>query len=247
MINFRQNFYLEEHNFAESERKQSPGDIQASGDISGVEVRLSSVLVKDNKTPRVFPFPGYAKVYFLNLIVSDLASCQLQLDLKGFEKVDDGDALNVDRTLFYWKKGAETNPPSQIHIFTSLIKSKEPLRNTAAILSEVKNDTDYKSLAGSLDKVVKHAQSVTDISNIIFSVAGIVSKYLGDVDDKPLLTWIQSFTDMNGDFDVLGKTDKKAENKYASMNLSIIIRDKARMKEENEEAATTAKPLGVNL
>jgi hypothetical protein len=48
------------------------------------------------------------------------------------------------------------------------------------------------------------------------------------VEDKPLLTWVQSFTDLNGDFDVLGKTAKSAENKFASMKLSITIRDKGK-------------------
>ena len=232
MLNFQQNLYVEEHNFSENEVPKVAtrgNDIPTSEEISGIEVRLSSVIVKDNKTPRVFPFPGLAKVYFLNLVVSDLPNNIIQLDLKGFEKVDDGDALNVDRTLFYWKKLTEDNVvPSQIHILTSLIKSKEDLRNVAGVLAEVKNDNDYKDLVSGLAAVVKSATSVADVSNIIFSVAGIVSKYLGNVDDKPLLTWVQSFTDINGDFNQLGKTDKSAGNKYASMNLSIIIRDKER-------------------
>lgn len=236
MIDFMQNLQTEEHNFQEafenakhSATRSRSGNIPSSKDISGIEVRLSNVNISDNKTPKVFPFPGFARVYFVNLIVSDLSADTLSLDLNGFEKVDDGDKLSLDRTLFAWKKTEKnTIAPSQIHVFSSLIKSKQPLRDVAKIMSEVKNDSNFKDTVTSLNSIMKTASNVTNISNLIFQVAGIVGGFLGKVDDKPLLTWVQSFTDLNGDFDILGKTDKNATNKFASMNLSIIIRDKER-------------------
>jgi hypothetical protein len=236
MIDFMQNLQTEEHNFQEAfENARHPGaralagDIPTSKDISGIEIRLSNVTILDNKTPKVFPFPGYAKVYFVNLVVSDLSADAISLDLNGFEKVDDGDKLSLDRTLFSWKQtGSSTIVPSQIHVFSSLIKSKQPLRDVAKIMADVKNDSNYKDTVSSLDTILKTASSVTNISTLIFQVAGIVGGFLGKVDDKPLLTWVQSFTDINGDFDILGKTDKNAANKFASMNLSITIRDKDR-------------------
>lgn len=239
MLNFKQNLYIDEHDFQDSEPKtlsRGPGDIQTSKDISGIEVRLSNVLVKDNKTKAIFPFPGYAKVYFLTIVACDLSEGSLLLDLKGFEKVDDGDSLNVDKTLFYWKKGSGAEvAPSQIHVFSSLIKSKQPLRDVASVLSDIQRDDSYKLLAGTLQNLLKTATALTDVSNLVFNIAGIVGKYLGNVEDKPLLSWFQSFTDINGDFDVLGKTAKQAANKHASMSLSIVIRDKARMEEEATE------------
>lgn len=235
MIDFLQNLQTEEHNFQEAfETKKHASSakrlIPGSKDITGIEVRLSDVVIIDNKTPKVFPFPGLAKVYFVNMVVSDISTTPVTIDLNGFEKVDDGDKLNLDRTLFAWKQKANstTEGPSQIHVFSSLIKSKQPLRDVAKVMQEVKSDAAFKELAGTLAEVVKKAGSVTNISGLVFQLAGIVGNFLGKVEDKPLLTWVQSFTDLNGDFDVLGKTEKSAVNKFASMKLSITIRDKER-------------------
>jgi len=139
MIDFMQNLQTEEHSFQEAfENARHPvarsrsGNIPSSKDISGIEVRLSNVVIADNKTPKVFPFPGFARVYFVNLVVTDLSAEALSLDLNGFEKVDDGDKLSLDRTLFAWKKTDKNAlAPSQIHVFSSLIKSKQPLRDVA--------------------------------------------------------------------------------------------------------------------
>ena len=245
MIDFMQNLQTEEHNFQENfQNAKHPKNlsigIPQSKDISGIEVRLSNVKVIDNKTPKVPPFPGLAKVYFVNLVVSDIQANSLSLDLKGFEKIDDGESLSLDRTLFFWKlTPAAQEVPSQIHIFSSLIKSKQPLRDVAKIMESVDKDDKYKEVVNSLTTVLKTASNLSSISGLIFQVAGIVGNYLGKVDDKPLLTWIQSFTDINGDYDKLGETKKSAANKYASMDLSIIVRDK-----ERQQVADTAAEAG---
>lgn len=250
MVNFRQNLYTEEHDFKVEKRRSvaPPGDVPRSTDISGIEVRLKNVLVKDNNTPAIFPFPGYAKLYFLNVVASTTGGDPIRLNLKGFEKVDDGDALNVDKTLFYWKREQATDvAPGQIHVFTSLVKSKQPLRDVASVLSEVQRDSSYKLLTSTLDALLKSSTPVGDISNLVFNLAGVISKYLGKVDDKPLFSWFQSFTDINGDFDVLGKTEKSAGNRYASCELSLVIRDKVRMEEEAQLERTDWRSTTGNL
>src|SRR4051812_5780502 len=108
MIDFRQNIFTEIHDFKEDfesmNGEMKAEDIPTSSDITGIEVRLSDVVIHNNRTAKIWPFPGLAKVYFLNLVVSDVNadSNPISIDLKGFEKVDDGDTLNVDRTLFLW-------------------------------------------------------------------------------------------------------------------------------------------------
>lgn len=239
MLNFHQNLYTEEHSFKEASLELSAreGDILGSEKISGIEVRLSHVIVKDNKTAKIFPFPGLAKVYFMNLVVSDVENQNVSLDLKGFEKVDDGDSLSIDKTLFYWKQVKKSKAPSQIHVMSTIIKSKQGLRDVAKIMENIKNDTEYKSLTENILGMLKDASQMANISNLILSVSSVVGKYLGKVDDKPLLTWYQSFTDINGDWDKLGKTFKHSENKYAAMDLSITIRDKERQKEADKEVS----------
>jgi hypothetical protein len=246
MVDFKQNLYMEDHDFAEvMVSKEMKGDIPTSEQISGIEVRLSRVLIKDNKTPRIGPFPGLAKVYFFNITASDLMDGHVQLDLKGFPKVDDGELLPVDRTLFYWKKETDvTRVPSQIHVMTSLIKSKQDIRNAGTIMTQVKEDDDYKSLTKELGAAMKAASQVSNISNLIFSMAGVVGKYLGNVDDKPLLTMYQSFTDIGGDFNQLGRVDKPIENKYVGINLSVYIRDKERQKEAEKMMSPSVATVG---
>ena len=233
MVNFQQNLYNEVHDF-KLETETTGGDINTSQDISGIEIRLSRVIIKDNKTPKVFPFPGYAEVYFLNVIISDLATEPISLEVKGFEKVDDGDSLSIDKTLYFWKK-TEDSPeaPSQIHVMSSIIKSKRGMRETGEIMADLKSDDEFKTLSQNIGALVTNATTVGAISDLVLTVAGIVGKFLGKVDDKPLLSWHQSFTDINGDYDVLGKTEKHAENKYVSMNLSITIRDKELLDDES--------------
>lgn len=234
MINFLQNLQTEEHNFKETfenARHELAGarDIPVSSEITGIEVRLNNVLVKDNKTPKVFPFPGRASIYFINIVISDLSAQPFQINLEGFEKIDDGDGLSIDRTLFLWKQKSEEDiPPSQIHIMSSLIKSKQKLRDAGAILADINGNSQYESLVKSISNLVKISSPVSNISSLIFEAAAIAGNYLGRVDDKPLLTWVQSFTDINGDFDREGVMEKKATNKYASMHMDLTIRDKSR-------------------
>lgn len=234
MINFLQNLQTEEHNFRETFESAKHDhavarDIPDSSELTGIEVRLSNVLVKDNKTPKVFPFPGRASIYFINIVISDLSVQPFQINLEGFEKVDDGDRLSIDRTLFFWKQKSEEDiAPAQIHVMSSLIKSKQKLRETGAILADLKGNSQYTSLVESISSLVKTASPVSNIGSLLFEAAGIAGSYLGHIDDKPLLTWVQSFTDINGDFDKEGLLEKKAANKYASMSMNLTIRDKNR-------------------
>lgn len=234
MINFLQNLQTEEHNFKETFESArhdlaASSDIPISSEISGIEVRLNNVLVKDNKTPKVFPFPGRASIYFINIVISDLSAQPFQINLEGFEKVDDGDKLSLDRTLFLWKQKAEEDiAPSQIHVMSSLIKSKQKLRDTGAILADLNGNSQYESLVQNISNLVKISAPVSNIGSLIFEAAAIAGNYLGRIDDKPLLTWVQSFTDINGDFDKEGVLEKRASNKYASMNMDLTIRDKSR-------------------
>lgn len=209
-------------------------DIPTTGDISGIELRLSRAHILDNRTPNIGPFPGYAKIYFLTLVVSDVQNQAVFVDVKGFPKIDDKEDLPIDNTLYYWKKTtASKTPPSQLHVFTSIIKSKQSLRDAGKILQEIKEDEGYKSAIKTVVSVITSATAVIPIVDQITNLANIVGKFLGKVEDKPLISVLQSFTDINGDFDVLGKIPKEYRSKYAILGLSLTVRDKEREKEAN--------------
>jgi hypothetical protein len=238
MINFRQSLYTEEHAF-----KPLQQGTAHTGNICGLEINVNNVLVKNNNTPAVFPFPGYAKVYFLNLVAANLRGAGLRLQLKAFEKVENDDALAMDKTLCTWQRERpEEAAPGELHIFSALIKSRQPLRDTASVLSEVQRDGSYKLLTAALDSLLKSNTPAEDISNLLFNIAGIVGKYLGKLDEKPLFCWLQSFTGITTAHEVLGKTEKAAANYYASMGLSITIKDEVRMEEEALLQRTDRRP-----
>lgn len=227
----RQNAFIDQTSLEVSDTRDptlESAEIPTSKDITGIELRLSKVLIKDNGTPAVWPFPGLARFYLMTLVVSDVQTGAVALDLKGFAKVGDNEELPVDRTLFYWKKEGEGKSPSQIHLFASVLKSKEDLRDAGQILSKVKGDAEYKDLVQNIAGLVSAATPVGAVTDTLFTVATIVGKYLGEVKDKPWLTWVQSFTDLNGDLDNLGAKVQGRENDKAAMRLSLIIRDKGR-------------------
>jgi len=211
------------------------GDIETSAEISGIELRFSRAHILDNRTPNIGPFPGYAKIYFLNMVVSDVQNQTVFVDVKGFPKIDDKEDLPIDNTLYYWKKTATNKTaPSQVHVFSSIIKSKQALRDGGKILQEIKDDEGYKSALKTMLNIVSSASPVGQIADQITNIANIVGKFLGNVEDKPLISVLQSFTDINGDFDVLGKIPKEFRTKYAILGLSLTVRDKEREKEANK-------------
>jgi hypothetical protein len=227
-VKFQEDAFVEQLALQGAENTKPEG-ISSSKNITGIEVRLSRAFIINNKTPKIGPFPGFSKMYLLVIVVSDKGEILQTLDLKSFAKVGDDEDLPVDKTIYYWKQQNKKDVnPSQIHVLTSIIKSKQNLRDVARIMADVKNDAEFGNLVSTLKTVVKNADAVSQVANLIFSVAGVVGKFLGKIEDKPLLTWVQSFTDINGDFDKLGKTTIGRKNDYAALDLSIIIRDTQR-------------------
>lgn len=211
--------------------KSKPAGIPTSEKLTGIELRLSRVAIINNKTPKLGPFPGYSKMYMIIIVVSDSGEVIENIDLKSFAKVDDGEDLPVDKTIYYWKqKSKKDKAPSHIHVLVSVIKSKQGLRDVSIVLADAKKHPDYSKAVTKLKNVVKGGQQINEVSALLFQLANIVGKFLGAVEDKTLMTWVQSFSDIYGDWDQLGKTIRKRENKYVEINLSLTIRDAEREK-----------------
>lgn len=224
MLNFRQHLYVEEHDFSTAPTAVASSETLPHLKINEIAVRLSQVLVTDNNTPAAPSFPGFAKMYFLTIVANNLPGSNMQLNLQGFEKVSGNDSLAIDKALFYWKRSNPSDtPPAHIHVFTALIKSKQPLREATAVLSEVFRDNSYILLAAALNNLIKGNNPLPDISNLIFNIAGIVSKYLGKTETHPLLCWYQSFTGIKAENYLPGKTERMAANRFANISLSLMI------------------------
>jgi len=133
MIQFNENLYSESYSLGLLEQEKIIAEekgIPTSDSITGIEVRLSNVYIIDNHTGKFVMFPGNADLYLINIVISDRQEKPIMQNINGFEKVNDNESLNVDKTVYYWKQYDESEtPPSQIHLMTSVIKSKKGLRN----------------------------------------------------------------------------------------------------------------------
>ncbi|GAB3839625.1 hypothetical protein [Hymenobacter jeollabukensis] len=214
------------------------GAIPDSGNVSGLEVRLSQLHIKDNHTPRVPPFPGYANLYLLVVVIDDQMQEPRTLTLNSFPRVDDNEDLPVDRTVYYWKQEQpDQKPPCQVHVLVSVLKSKKDLRDTGQVLAAAQSNDTYKSLLQQVTAAIVKAPTQT--VGLILQLGNVIGSALTDVEDKTLFTQVVSFTDINGDFDTLGKTPHQQENRYVASTLSIIVRDA-----EREQVLANLTPTG---
>ncbi len=202
--------------------------VATSRTVTGLELRLSRVLVKNNRTARVWPFPGFADVYLLLAVFDDLHPEPQTLNLSGFARIDDNEDLPVDKTAYYWKQNdaAPGAVPSQVHVLLSVLKSKQGLRDTAAVLTEARSSADYRSLVTEVVGAIANAPA--QAAEMLLRLGSVVGNLLKDVEDKPLFTQVISFTDINGDFDNLGKTPLVKMNDNVQTTLTLVVRDPAR-------------------
>jgi hypothetical protein len=207
-------------------------EIHTSSEVTGIELRMLPPLIKENNTPKVWPFPGYAKLYCLTIVVSDVTNMLAgTIDLKGFPRIGNNEHLPINKTIFYWQADDKnTQSPNQIHVFSSIIKSKESLRDVGQVMTTVKNDDGYKSLISGLATLAKGASTLSPVTDIIVEVAGIVGKYLGKVEDKALATVINSYTTIHGDFDKLGVNDLNYTTRNVDMEFDLTVRDESKNK-----------------
>ena len=201
--------------------------IPISTSITGLEVRLSRVLVIDNRTPKVLFLPGRANVYLLLLVIDNLGLEPQALTLSGFADIDDNEDLPVDKTAYYWSpSSSQSVAPSQIHVLLSVIKSKQKLRNGGQLLETAKASPTYQQ--GLAQLLAAAVAAPAQVAELALTLGGIIGGFLTNVEDKPLFTQVVSFTDINGDFDILGKTVHPRENSCIRTELTLVVRDKER-------------------
>lgn len=202
--------------------------VTTSAQVSGMELRMLAPVIKNNQTPKFLAFPGYAQLYCLTLIVSD-ADNQMagSIDLTGFPRIGDNETLPISKTLYYWQAADETcESPNQIHMMCTIMKSKKALRDTSAILSSLKDDEQYKGLTGQLSKLAKSVTSFNAVTDTIVQIAGVVGKYLGNVEDKALGTVLNSYTTIHGDFDKTGVNAFSYTTRNVDFKFELTIRNK---------------------
>ncbi|MBS1585994.1 MAG: hypothetical protein JSS82_10675 [Bacteroidetes bacterium] len=214
------------------------GSIFSSAEVDGIEIRMLQPLIRDNNTLKVWPFPGKAKLYCLTMVISDIANQLVgMMDLNNFAGIGDNEYLPINKTIFYWQgSDSDQKSPNQVHIISSIIKSKERLREAGAILANVKTDSGYKSLMGDLSSIAADAASFTTVTDIAMQLASIVGQYLGKVDDNPLGTVVNSFTRLHGDWDKIGVTPVRMPTRNVDFDFELIVRDYKRPQTEVQMA-----------
>src|SRR5215203_2266331 len=105
-------------NLSKKKDVEAEASIPSAKDISGIEIRLLPPYIIDNRTERIWPFPGYARLYCLVIVVSDVDNQMAgNIDLKGFQRIGDREHLPINKTIFYWQQKSKTETsPTQVHV-----------------------------------------------------------------------------------------------------------------------------------
>ncbi|RQO30141.1 hypothetical protein DBR32_11180 [Taibaiella sp. KBW10] len=179
--------------------------IARSKQLSGIELRIRSVYVKDNRTLRFWPFPGLANLYLLLFVVSDMPNQSIKpVQIITFPGVGDQESLPTAETIFYYVDDSGKETPGQLHLVASVIKSKKGLRNAGAIMESLQQDEAYNSLLQQLTGMARNALTAGAVIESIKNLSNVVGRYLGKVEDRPLATIMKSFTALSGDWDLAG-------------------------------------------
>lgn len=222
-----------------SRRSPVPGSSQ----VSGIEIRMLPPLIKNNRTPKFWPFPGKAKLYIITIVISDVANQLLgQMDLNTFAKVGDGEILPVNKTIFYWEKpDKETAAPNQVHIMSSVIKSKGALREAGNILGSIRTDSEYQQLLAQLSTLSTNMASYNMVKDIALQLTTLIGTYLGRIDDRPIGAAVHSFTRLRGDWDDLGVKPFQVITDNVDFNFELVVRDEERYMLQHREILLPGK------
>jgi hypothetical protein len=209
-------------------RNRSP--VPGSSQVSGIEIRMLPPLIKNNRTPKFWPFPGKAKLYVITIVISDAANQLLgQMDLSSFARIGDGEKLPVNKTIFYWEKpDKETPAPNQVHVMSSIIKSKGALREAGKILGSIRTDNEYQQLLRQLSVLGSDVASYNIVTGIAQQITALIGTYLGRIEDRPIGAAVHSFTRLHGDWDELGIKPFQVITDNVDFNFELVVRDEER-------------------
>ena len=243
-----------DHDGTEAKDRSVIGD---SSKASGLEVRMLPPQIKDNgKNPLIGK--DLAKLYCLTIVVSDQDNQTVGgIDLKGFPRIGDNEPLPINKTIFYWQADDNNqSAPNQIHFISRVIRSRQGLRDVGQVLTEAKQDPEYKGLVQSIGNMLKSASAFLEISQSIFALSSIIGRYLGNVEDKDLGTVINSYTTLHGDFDKKGINEYNYPTTNVDFRFELIVRDASEQKslrsaersmvpieEESEEVEVDLTPM----
>ena len=208
--------------------------IPTSDKLTGIELRLKNVMIKDNKTPRVFPFPGNASFYLIVVTIDNTTGQPKEFALNGFRGIGDNTFLEINRTIYYWNEDNKPSSkyPNQIHSHILIYKSKKGLRDTAKLIKNLKGSSEYGNIISNLGKLISNPASVavSAISSIAVELGTLIGSALENIEDRPHYSRVASFTDIAGNFDQLGEHIYADEypNDNASCDLALFIRDRER-------------------
>jgi hypothetical protein len=211
--------------------------VPGSSNVSGIEIRMLPPLIKNNRTLKIWPFPGRAKLYCITVVISDVANQLLgQMDLNSFARIGNGERLPINKTIFYWEKpDKETSAPNQVHVMSSIIKSKGALRQVGNVLGSLKTDNQYLQLISRLSGLSGNIDAYNMVKEISLQLTQLIGQYLGRIDDKPIGAVVHSFTRLHGDWNELGIRPFHAATDNVDFDFEVVVRDEERYMLQHRE------------
>lgn len=203
------------------------GIIPSSEELTGIELRLLPPFVKDNGTNPPPLFKDRASLYCMTIVVSDINNQLVGgIDIQGFPKIADREHLPVSKTIFYWQFREDAPvPPSQIHTMVTTIRSRRGLRKAGDILMDLKSDNEYNALLGYIGNLAAKTTPVGAVLDIVTQMTAIAGKFMGEVEDKPIGTVINSYTALRGDFDRRGTHTLVYTTRNIDYRIELTVKD----------------------
>lgn len=189
--------------------------LELSPAIQHVRMTLKEVFVFDNRDP------GKGDIYLVTLVTDGIAAEPMRLEVKTFNDVSDGEALQFGPAGLAMYRNEPGKLPRYLDYRILVAESDQELRDAGAVLDEVRNDGTYKSFRDGLLKLTgAAAPAIALATSAADFTMGLVARVLKMNRDDQLMYVAGSFDDA---FDDLGTTlgPIPHKNSYARVTYQV--------------------------
>jgi hypothetical protein len=144
------------------------------------------------------PVSAYSSYYCLILTISDTGnqySGTIGLEVATI----DGNygCLPICSNIYHWNENDHSPVPQQLYVLCSIFRSRQPLKDTNAILQRIKTDKEYILLSNKLHSLEPGSTSFCFIANTCMQIAHTASRHLGKIDKLAMGSVVCGFSDIN--------------------------------------------------
>lgn len=185
--------------------------------VKSIRMILKSVKVKDNKK-----LIGKAQVYIFTAVADDVSS-EPFITLNTFGDVANGDDLLLAPSGLVIYRNPKDKSPSCLDYRIMVMASKQEIRDTGAIIEEIKSNKQYQSLRDKASLAVAASNPAAALAVPAADLAlGLIGKILKADKDHQIIYIVGSFERA---FDQLGERYGLIENETRGAKISYQVEE----------------------